>query len=202
MAGQPHFSAVRSSSSHVLFPSFGRAYASTIPLHFVTVIRSLYAPFHFAESSLFPFTTFQPYCVCRPQCFQRLLLRPAIGVGSTPFLLRFPFLKTLHFDYKIPLLISFRFAVDGRFALNQGTPPKKAVVFYCFPAVSRCYPFSPLRKLRSVLGLAWLFDCRNTATALLIHSAIIPLSLHFSSIPCGAWGCLITLFSSNIHILK
>jgi hypothetical protein len=63
-------------------PAFGRAYASTIPLHFVTVIRSLNAPFHFAKSSLFPFSTFQPYYVCRPQCFQRLLLRTAIGVGS------------------------------------------------------------------------------------------------------------------------
>ncbi len=72
-------------SSHGLYPSFGRAYASTIPLHFVTVIRSLNAPFHFAKSSLFPFSTFQPYYVCRPQCFQRLLLRPAIGVGSVPW---------------------------------------------------------------------------------------------------------------------
>jgi hypothetical protein len=76
------FSAVRSSSSHGLYPSFGRAYASTIPLHFVTVIRSLNAPFHYAESSLIPFSTFQPYYVCRPQCFQRLLLRTAIGVGT------------------------------------------------------------------------------------------------------------------------
>ncbi len=63
-------------------PAFGRAYASIIQLHFVTVIRSLNAPFHYAESSLIHFTTFQPYYVCRPQCFQRLLLRTAIGVGS------------------------------------------------------------------------------------------------------------------------
>ena len=79
-------------------PAFGRAYASTIPLHFITVIRSLNAPFHYAKSSLFPFSTFQPYYVCRPQCFQRLLLRTSIGIGSARFLLRFPFLETLHFD--------------------------------------------------------------------------------------------------------
>jgi hypothetical protein len=97
-AGQPHFSAVRSSSSHVLFPSFVRAYASTIQLHFVTVILSLNAPFHSAKSSLIRFTAFQPYYVCRPQCFQRLLFRTAIGVGSTPLLLRSPFLEALHFD--------------------------------------------------------------------------------------------------------
>ena len=63
-------------------PAFGRAYASTIPLHFVTVIRSLNAPFHSAKSSLFRFTAFQPYYVCRPQFFQRLLFRTAIGVCS------------------------------------------------------------------------------------------------------------------------
>jgi len=89
-------------SSFLIFtrslPAFGRAYASTIPLHFVTVIRSLNSPFHCAKSSLFPFSTFQAYYVCRPQCFQRLLLRTAIGVGSARFLLRFPFLETLHFD--------------------------------------------------------------------------------------------------------
>jgi len=82
-AGQPYFFRC----SFLIFtrslPAFGRAYASTIPLHFVTVIRSLNAPFHYAESSLFPFTAFQPYSVCRPQFFQRLLLRTAIGVGST-----------------------------------------------------------------------------------------------------------------------
>ncbi len=79
-------------------PAFCRAYASTIQLHFVTVIRSLNAPFHSASSSLIRFTAFQPYDVCRPQFFQRLLLRTAIGVGSAPFLLRFPFLETLYFD--------------------------------------------------------------------------------------------------------
>jgi hypothetical protein len=79
-------------------PAFGRAYASTMQLHFVTVIRSLNAPFHSAKSSLIRFTAFQPYYVCRPQFFQRLLLRTAIGVGAAPFLLRFPFLETLYFD--------------------------------------------------------------------------------------------------------
>ena len=74
-------------------PSFGRAYASTIPLHFVTVIRSLNAPFHSAKSSLIPFTAFQPYYVCRPIFFQRLLFRTAIVVGSAPFLLRFSILR-------------------------------------------------------------------------------------------------------------
>lgn len=63
-------------------PAFGRAYAATIPLHSVSIIRSLNAPFHSAESSLFLFTTFQPYSVCRPPCFQRWLLRTAIRVGT------------------------------------------------------------------------------------------------------------------------
>jgi hypothetical protein len=72
------FPAVRSSSSHVLFPTFGGATASTIPLHYVT-LRKLRS------------TTFQQYHVCRPSLFQRLLFRTAIGFGSAPFLLRFPF---------------------------------------------------------------------------------------------------------------
>ena len=63
-------------------PAFGRASASIIPLHFVSFNRSLSAPLHSAASSLFLFTTFQPYYVYRPPCFQRLLFRPAIGVGS------------------------------------------------------------------------------------------------------------------------
>jgi hypothetical protein len=63
-------------------PAFGRASASTIPLHFASFNRSLSAPLHSAASSLFLFTTFQQYYVCRPPCFQRLLFRPAIGVGS------------------------------------------------------------------------------------------------------------------------
>ena len=63
-------------------PAFGRASASTIPLHFASFNRSLSAPLHSAASSLFLFTTFQQYNVCRPPCFQRLLFRPAIGVGS------------------------------------------------------------------------------------------------------------------------
>jgi hypothetical protein len=78
-------------TSHALFPAFGRAYASTIPLHFVTVICSLNAPFHSAKNSLIRFTAFQPFYVCRPRFFQRLLLRTAIGFGSASFLLRFPF---------------------------------------------------------------------------------------------------------------
>ncbi len=52
----------------------------------------------------------------------------------------------------------------GRFTLNQGTP---SAIPHFKPAVLRCYPFTPLRKLRFVLGLPWLFDCRNPATALL-----------------------------------
>ena len=63
------FALPRSSSSHVLYPTFGRANASTIPLHSVSLRKLRY-------------TTFQPYYVCRPQCFQRLLLRTAIGVCS------------------------------------------------------------------------------------------------------------------------
>ena len=63
------FALFRSSSSHGLYPAFGRAYASTIPLHSVSLRKLRY-------------TTFQQYYVCRPQYFQRLLLRTAIGVGS------------------------------------------------------------------------------------------------------------------------
>jgi len=48
----------------------------------------------------------------------------------------------------------------------------------------------------------WLFDCRNTAASLLIHYAKTPLSLHFSSIPCGAWGCLIAYFQKKHHAIK
>jgi len=62
-----------------------------------------------------------------------------------------------------------------------------ADVLYFFPAVSRCYSFSLLRKRRSVLGLAWLFDCRNPATALL-EKKTFPLSLQLFFF-CGAWGC-------------
>ena len=51
-------------------PAFGQAYESTTPLHSV-----------FGYTS-FASTPFQPYCVCRPKFFQRLLLRTAIGVGS------------------------------------------------------------------------------------------------------------------------
>jgi hypothetical protein len=50
-------------------PSFGRANASIIQLHSVTLRR--------LRSS-----AFQQYDICRPQCFQRLLLRTAIEVGS------------------------------------------------------------------------------------------------------------------------
>ena len=50
-------------------PAFGRAYASTIPLHSVP-LRKLRS------------TAFQQYHVCRPLFFQRLLLRTTIGVGS------------------------------------------------------------------------------------------------------------------------
>ena len=44
------------------------------------------------------------------------------GLAPLPFSCVFHSLETLHFDYKIPLLTNIRHAVDGRFALNQGTP--------------------------------------------------------------------------------
>ena len=47
-------------------PALVGATTSTIPLHYVA-LRC---------------TSFQPYCVCRPLFFQRLLIRPAIGVCS------------------------------------------------------------------------------------------------------------------------
>ena len=101
-------------------PAFGRAYASTIPLHFVTVIRSLNALFHYAESFTQSLLYIQPYYVCRPQCFQRLLLRTAIGVGAA-YLQSFSS-KTFLIIINCELSI---INCHGHFALNQGTPPRR-----------------------------------------------------------------------------
>ena len=60
-----------------------------------------------------------------------------------------------------------------------------------FRAVSRSQYYSPLRKLRSVPILRWLFDCRNTATALLTNKKENSASYVSFFICCGAWGCLI-----------
>ncbi|WP_072939831.1 hypothetical protein [Flavobacterium granuli] len=100
-----------------------------------------------------------------------MLLRSAIWVGATPYDCFFH--STEHYcknktdsDTK-----PFSFAVVARFALNQGCPPKKKGGSHLlFP---RRYTLLSLLSialaLHYVLGLAWLFDCRNTAAALLIR---------------------------------
>ena len=55
-------------------PAFGRAIASTIPLHSVT-LRKLRS------------TVFQPYHACRPPLFSGCSFRTAIGVGTAPITL-------------------------------------------------------------------------------------------------------------------
>ncbi len=79
-------------------PAFGRAYASTIPLHSVSFLRLLFAPFHSATSALIHCTAFQPYYVCRPPTFQRLLLRTAIGVGAA-YLISTSHNKSFHLNF-------------------------------------------------------------------------------------------------------
>lgn len=160
-AGQPHFSAVRSSSSHVLF------------LRSVGLMHPQYRPAVKSGTVL---------------CLPPSVFSAVAPSHSHRGWLRFPhfnFSETLGFYSQISSLQSLLI----RSLCPKSRYPATAGDLSFFPAVSRCYPFSPLSKLRSVLGLAWLFDCRNPATALLIHSAIIPLALHFSSIPCGTWGC-------------
>jgi hypothetical protein len=104
-------------------PAFVGATTSTIPLHSVS-LRKLRS------------TAFQQYCVCRPLFFRRLLLRTAIGVGTTPF--SFVFRKSEHYSADGGVIfqqLSLN-AGEESFALNQGTPRKRAD-FFIFPAVSR-----------------------------------------------------------------
>jgi hypothetical protein len=91
-------------------PALVGATTSTIPLHYVA-LRC---------------TSFQPYCVCRPLFFQRLLIRPAIGVCSV---------ITLHWNKERP-------------AEKSGTD------LYFFPAVTRSQPYSPEKRAsRSVVAV-------------------------------------------------
>jgi hypothetical protein len=75
-------------------------------------------------------------------------------------------LHDLFFNYQLSII---HYQLLRRFALNQGSP---TAALYFFPAVSRSQYFSSLRKLRSVPVLRWLFDCRNTATALLTKNSV------------------------------
>ena len=121
---QPHFFRC----SFLIFtrslPAFGRAIASTIPLHSVTLRKLRY-------------TAFQPYHACRPPLFSGCSFRTAIGVGSAP--------STLYDQFTFLVIINCKLSIINwfsRFALNHGTP--KAAVYF-FPAVSRSLPLLSLR---------------------------------------------------------
>jgi hypothetical protein len=154
-------------------PAFGRAYASSIPLHFVTLRR-------------LRFTAFQPYCVCSPPFFQRLLLRTAIGLGSA--YLTYLILEASIFNYQLLLSIIDWF---GRFALNQGTPPKRRLPSIFYPPFHAHSRYVSLCTSAQLSRLWWLLDCRNPAAALLIRKkkflALKRGTTFFA--PCGAWGC-------------
>jgi hypothetical protein len=64
-----------------------------------------------------------------------------------------------------------------------------------FTLISATFRFVPTLNSR-IYGSCSI--AATPPTSLLIHSATIPLSLHFSSIPCGAWGCLIADSTRNI----
>jgi len=138
------------------------------------------------------FTTFQQYYVCRPIFFQRLLPRTAIGVGSLHNL------HTIISSVKGRLLFLSNFSVRRSLFPESRLPAKKRRESFIFsPPLHAHIRYVSLRAYAQLSRLWWLFDCRNPASSLLIHSAIIPLPLNFSSIPCGAWGCLIAYFHKN-----
>ena len=93
-------------------PPFGRALASIVPLHFVTLRR-------------LRFTTFQQYSVCSPPFFQRWRFSHSHqGWHLFPRLLIFSFISQIqllvyrhHGNCAVILC-----AVKGRYALHQGLP--------------------------------------------------------------------------------
>jgi hypothetical protein len=90
-------------------PAFVGATTSTIPLHSVS-LRKLRS------------TAFQQYCACRPLFFRRLLLRTAIGVGTTPFSCVFRTSKHQSEDGTDIFQKLSQNAGEASIALNQGTP--------------------------------------------------------------------------------
>jgi hypothetical protein len=96
--------------------------------------------------------------------FQRLLLRTAIGLGNA--YLTYVILEASISNYQLSLSIIDWF---GRFALNQGTPPKRRLPSIFYPPFHAHSRYVSLRTSAQLSRLWWLFDCRNPATALLIR---------------------------------
>ena len=133
-------------------------------LHTFSTLRSARGYYiHNTASFRFAPLLFIPAVFClSPRYFWRLLLRTAIGLGSA--YLTYVILEESIFNYQLSTM---------NYQLVRSLCPKykehrqKAVAFYFLPAVSRSQYCTPLRKLRFVPVLRWLFDCRNPATALL-----------------------------------
>jgi len=96
------------------------------------------------------------------------------------------------------------FREKRHFALNQGTPPKKGGCFLFFPRRFTLLSLhSTSLSLRSILGLAWLFDCRNTATALLKKNNFRRKSYNYFFLRClGVFDCLSFLTTSFLKTTK
>ena len=118
----------------------GRHYASSPSSSHAVFLRSAgllhpqYGFIHFSPQA--PLHYIQQYYVCRPQFFQRLLLRTAIGVCS---------IITLHLDKE---------------------RPEKGAYFLVTPPFHAHTRFVSLRASAILPRLWWQFDCRNPATAL------------------------------------
>jgi hypothetical protein len=122
--------------------------------HLHTVARSVRRGYYVRNTASFRCATFSSICVRSPLIIWRLRFSTTVAVASL------------------------------RFALNKERP-KKGADFNFFRTVPRYQYYSPLprrkRRVRSVPVLVPWCYCRNTATALLIHFATIPLRYIFAS---------------------
>jgi hypothetical protein len=160
-------------------------------LHTVTsCVRSGLCILNTASFRYTPQATF--HCIPAILCLQPSVFSAVAPSHSHRAWLRLPhlpYLRSIHFQLSIiPLSIIDWF---GRFALNQGTPPKRRLPSIFYPPFHAHSRYVSLCTSAQLSRLWWLLDCRNPAAALLIRKkkflALKRGTTFFA--PCGAWGC-------------